>query len=191
MTGLDKILNEIQKESEDKVSRIIREAEDKALEISKAAEKETAAQLKAIEDETAKREKDIADRAKSSGELSVRKAVLIKKREIIDEIIKETEESLYNLPEKEYFEFLGKLLDKFAHSEKGEILLNKQDKERLPKDFEEALSKKGLSVSQKEISEKGGFILVYGDIEEKCTFDALLSADGEKIMDTVMKTVFE
>lgn len=191
MTGLDKILNEIQRESEDKVSRIIKEAEDKAQEISKAAEEKTAEQVKAIENETAKREKDIMDRAKSSGELSVRKAVLIKKREIIDEIIKEAEESLYNLPEKEYFEFLSKLLDKFAHNEKGEILLNKQDKERLPKDFEEALSKKGLSLSQKEVSEKGGFILVYGDIEEKCTFDALLSADGEKIMDTVMKTVFE
>ena len=166
MTGLDKILNEIQRESEDKVSRIIKEAEDKALEISKAAEKETAAQLKAIEDETAK-------------------------REIIDEIIKDAEESLYSLPQKEYFEFLGKMLDKFAHSEKGEILLNKQDKERLPKDFEEALLKKGISVSEKEIYERGGFILVYGDIEEKCTFDALLSADGDKLMDTVMKTVFE
>lgn len=191
MTGLDKILNEIRKESEDKVSRIISEATAEADKITAEAKQRADAEVKAINEKTEKQEKEILERAKSAGELSVRKTVLLKKHEIIGEIINKAKEKLITLPDAEYFGFLTKMLDKFAHGEKGTILMSKSDKERIPESFKKTLDEKRLTLSKDDMKESGGFILIYGDIEEKCTFDALFDGESERLTDTVMKTVFE
>ena len=191
MTGLEKIIGEIRSESETNVSLIIKRAEKEAEEIINSAADEAKKTAEAIEKETAIEEKDILSRAKSAGELAVRRAVLLKKREIIDTIIEEARERLVSLPDDEYFELLEKMLDKYAHNEEGKILVCKKDVSRIPQSFKDKLKAKKLALSNDTISESGGFLLIYGDIEEKCTFDALIDGEGDKLTDIVLKTVFD
>ncbi len=191
MTGLEKIIGEIQSESENNVSLIIKRAEKEAEKIIESAAKEAEKAAGAIENEAAEEEKDILARAKSAGELAVRRAVLLKKREIIDNIIEEARERLVSLPDDEYFELLEKMLDKYAHNEEGKILICKKDASRMPQSFKDKLKTKKLTISDKTINESGGFLLIYGDIEEKCTFDALIDGEGDKLTDIVLKTVFD
>ncbi len=190
MTGLDKILNEIQKESDDNTALIIRDAQSEAEEILSLAKTDTASAIKSIEDKTTALEADILSRSKSAGELSVRKAILLKKRQIINQIIEEAYGRLLALPDDEYFAFLIKALNKFAHDESGEILLNKRDKGRISSAFKKAFEEKKLLLSTKDIKSEGGFILIYGNIEENCTFEAIIEAKREHLTDLVMQTVF-
>ncbi len=189
MTGLDKILKEIQLDAENKVSVIISDAENTAKAILDEAERTAQNEVKAIEEQTETAQKEIMERAKSAGEKAVRQAVLLKKREVIDDTLAKAKKQLLNLPDEEYFAFLTKILDKSAHNEAGEILLSQKDRERLSTTFREAFTQKGLTLSDRDIPH-GGFVLLYGDIEEKCTFDALFEAKTDTLSDIVVKTIF-
>ena len=191
MTGLEKILNEIRKESEENVSLIISEAEKTAAEIIETAREEAQAEAEEILKSAEKSEKDIISRAVSYGELELRKALLLKKHSIIKDVMNDAKAKLINLPDEEYFEFLTKLLKKYAHSEAGVIMLSKKDKERITTSFSDELSQNNLSVSEKNLKEEGGFILIYGDIEEKCTISALFESEEERLSDIVMEAVFD
>lgn len=191
MTGLEKILGEIERESEEKVSLIISQAKERAEEIIAAAREEAKTEAEHIEERAENRAMDILSRAKSAGELYAKKAILLKKREIVEDVISKAKEKLISLPDGEYFEVMGKMLEKFAHKEEGEILLSQKDIKRMPADFSEILKAKGLTVSDKTLNEVGGFVLIYGDIEEKCTFDAVFESEKDRFTDIVLKTVFE
>ncbi len=189
MTGLDKILKEIQTEAENNARRIIFEAENTASSIINEANEKALQEIKALQEKTEKKEKEIAERAKSAGEKAVRQAVLLEKQQLIKETLAKANERLMSLPDKEYFAFLTKALEKFAHEEKGEIILSEKDKARLTPEFEAAFKAKGLTLSEKTVLNEG-FILAYGDIEEKCTIDALFQAENDRLTDIVVKTVF-
>ncbi len=190
MTGLDKILNEIQRDSEATVNNIISDAKKSAKAISDEIMSRAESKINDIKEETIIQEKNILNQAKSESGLFIKNAVLLKKQKIINDIKKETKQRLITLPAKDYFGFLIKILNKFAHKEKGEIILSQTDKERLLPEFKKAISKMGLTISDKSLSENGGFILVYGDILEKCTFDALINSNQFKIADIIANMIF-
>ena len=48
-----------------------------------------------------------------------------------------------------------------------------------------------LKVSKETAAIFGGFLLVYGDIEENCSFDALFSAVRENLQDKVNSLLFD
>ncbi|MCH5184702.1 MAG: V-type ATP synthase subunit E [Oscillospiraceae bacterium] len=193
MTGLEKIIKEIEKDSEDRVNRIIAEANDKADEIIKAAEKEAKEKAEAIAENAAVSERDIIERAKSADELNIKKQILLKKQEIISDIIHEAESRLDGLADKEYFDIILSMAKKFSSDKNGEIIFSKQDKKRMPSDFEEKLKAECsfLKISDKDADIGGGFILSYGGIEENCTFKALFESNIEMLQDKVHTLLFE
>ena len=81
------------------------------------------------------------------------------------------------------------MIDKFVSKETGEIIFNKKDLERLPKDFGATLAS-NLKVSSEIRNIDGGFILLYGDIEENCSFSALFMAEKENLQDKVRDLLF-
>ena len=90
------------------------------------------------------------------------------------------------------------MIKKYALPKKGEIIFSHADKNRLPANLEAELSSilsdiqgAELLISNETRKLDGGFILVYGDIEENCSFEALFMAAKESLQDKVYKFLFE
>ncbi len=196
MTGLDKIVEQILEEAENESKTILEDANKKAEQIIADAKKE-AEKIKANSDEKISMEKLSGEnRAKSSADLKKRQTVLKSKQEIINDIISKAHESLINMEDEKYFEMMEKIVDKSVLPKDGQIVFSERDSKRLPKDFEKKVSdiakKHGgsLALSDKNADIDGGFILVYGGIEENCSISAMFSANKENMADKVNSLLF-
>lgn len=196
MTGLEKI-----------VSQILDDAGKEASEITAKAQKEAQAILaesneacRRLEEENRKKLDEkrqvYMERIQSSAELKKRQAVLLAKQQVIAEMLEKAYQSLLEKEDGEYFELIKKMLDKFTLAKSGEIYFSKRDLSRMPSGFEadikKAAEKKGgeLTLSHESKDIDGGFILVYGGVEENCSFKALLSARKDELSDKVHSLLF-
>ena len=135
-------------------------------------------------------------RAESSAALKKRQMLLAAKQEMISGLIEKARETLLNMEDREYFALIEKMAECFLLSGEGEICFSEKDLGRLPKDFEDTLQKaagkKGgtIKLSQHPVSISGGFVLVYGGVEENCSFEALFAARRDELSDKVSGLLF-
>ncbi|WP_411676537.1 V-type ATP synthase subunit E [Caproicibacter sp.] len=196
MTGLDKIIQDIVSESDSAVNAQLEKARAQAEELRSKAEREAVEQCAAVGRRAEQEAAMIRERAESAAALRTRKAVLGAKQQLIAEIIDKAKQSLYALPEDEYFKLILKMAVKYAPARTGEILFSPADLKRLPAGFEKALNEavggKGasLTVSGQTRNIDGGFVLSYGGIEENCSFSALFDARRDELQDKVNRLVF-
>ena len=88
--------------------------------------------------------------------------------------MEEARARLKELDDTAYFELLSKMLDKYSTGKEGVIRLSARDLNRIPAEFQaKALT---TTFSKDAVNIDGGFVIVYSDIEENCSFDALISA---------------
>lgn len=186
MTGLDKIINRINEDSKNSVESIENSARLEAEKIISEAETEAENKASAILDAARVSAHLISERAASSADIEVNRRVLAKKQEVISGVIESAREKLKNLDDDKYFEIIEDLLEKHKTGDGGKLILSAKDKARLPKGFD----LKGLSLSETDGEFDGGFVLVYGNIEINCTFDALFEGAYDELSDTVNKIMF-
>lgn len=193
MKGLSNILTQIENETAEKVNEVIGAANEQANKIKAESKAKAEKEAKAIISVAEVKAKDMLSRSESANELKIKRAILTKKQELINETIDKAMESIINLPDDKYFDMIIKLVKKYAHSESGgEILMSERDKKRMPKDFELNVKENyGIEVSEKTINSDGGFILSYGDIEENCTFKAVFESKREEILTLINNLLFE
>ena len=193
MSGLEKIISQIEYESNDRCRSIIDNAQKKAALIVEEAGAQAQSILDDGRNETAKKVENIKQGAQSSAQLAKNKILLESKLEIIDEMLKKALDELRNLPEKEYFDILGSLIIANAKEGKGLLCLSEKDGKALPKDFIDSVNKK-LENGSVELSStadiNGGFILIYGDIDINCSFDAIASSKRDELRDALNKLLF-
>ena len=100
------------------------------------------------------------------------------------------------LPDEEYFQVIVKCLEKSVQPKSGEICFSGKDRKRLTpqteKQIEQIAAAHGgsLTVSNGNCDIDGGFILIYGGIEENCSFRAMLDANREHLADKVNELLF-
>jgi V/A-type H+-transporting ATPase subunit E len=196
MTGLEKIVQNILDEAEAAAQQTISAAKREAA----AVEEESRNALAHQEEETRRSAETAAaeslKRAQSAAELQKRRKILQAKQEMIRNIIEKAHRSLDSLPDEAYFDFLVQLAAKSALPQAGEIMFSPKDRKRLPADLEarlkEAAKEKGgsLRVSNETRDIDGGFVLVYGGVEENCSFSALFEAERERLIDLVHELLF-
>jgi len=193
VTGLEKIIKEIEKDAEDKAGKILAEANNEASEILDNAKKEAAEKAAAISANAKIAEADILERGKSADELNIKKKILLKKQEIINDIIKTAEDQLNALSEGAYFDLLFTMVKKFSTGDEGTVIFSENDKNRMPENFKKKLSSecKNLKISDETAKIDSGFILSYGGIEENCSFKALFESNIELLQDKVHTLLFE
>lgn len=196
MRGIEKIAAQIIGEAEEKKAAIYEEIQHKIDELNAKTDEEIKAELERINDDTLREEGTLEELAGLAAQQKRRQAALSAKQEVIGEIINEAYERLLNLEDEKYFAVIKKMLEDNVLSEKGEIIFSARDRQRMPKDFEDviknvAFEKGGELVMSDEIrSIDGGFVLVYGGIEENCTFKAMLEAIREELHDMVNGKLF-
>ena len=139
---------------------------------------------------------NVLTRAQSAADLLRRRTLLLKKQELIGDVIDSAYRSLFELSDERYFDVLLGMANKYAEKQAGEIAFNERDLGRLPADFEmrlqSALAESGASlrVSREPRAIDGGFVLIYGGVEENCSFEALFEEQREALQDEVYALLF-
>ena len=189
MTGLESITEQIINEAEVKAKKVLAQAQIEADEIIAQAEKDGKEQASNIAEKSDAICKDIIARAESASSLQIRKEVLKSKQEIITAMLKNAKKALLSMSDSEYCQLIVKLINKYSTEEKGEIAFNSNDVQRV-KTIENEFAKHNLTLSKRNVNIDGGFILIYGDIEENCSITALFDGADEKLQDEVHSLLF-
>ncbi len=196
MTGLEKMQSQILSEAESSAKEILDQAKKEAEGIVEEARKRAEAECRRISEKSEAEVKGLEERAVSSSDLQRRKELLQAKQEVISQMLDQAYESLLCADEKDYFDMLRKMLRKFVLPQEGEICFSKEDLERMPKGFQEEIQaiakEKGgaLALSEEVRSVRGGFVLIYGGIEENCTFRAMFNSKKDELSDKVHALLF-
>ena len=195
MTGLDKIMEDIQTESAETVAGIRRDADGQIEIIRAEAQRKADAACAKVREDGERAVSDRLTRARSAAELLHRKKILAAKQELIGETIVQAQQDILALPADQYFELLIKIAAVNAVKGNGEISFNKKDAERLPADFTSRLQAAlpqgiTLTVSAKTADIAGGFILLYDGIEENCSLEAIFAEKREEMQDQVRTILF-
>lgn len=181
MTGLELITDSILKEAKAAADKKIEEATTKISGIKEETDKVIAGILEA---EKQKREISVSElkERKEAEKKSYKNEMLLKtERETASELIINAKNKILELPADKYFELLKEIFDNQAKGAEGEILLTKEDKERMPEGFAESLGE-GITLSEENISDRG-FIIRQGRVEINCTFEAIFREMENKLYD--------
>ncbi|MCL2863927.1 MAG: V-type ATP synthase subunit E [Lachnospiraceae bacterium] len=196
MSGLDKMVSQIMDEANHSVERKLAKANEVAGRLMADAKAEV--DLK-VGEMTRKLNAEVSEerqRGDSACDRYRRKALLEGKQAMIAEILEKAYQQILHMDASAYFAYVLKILEKHAWADSGEIYFSQRDLDRMPADFaaeieQVAIVKGGslvLSSESKEID--GGFVLVYGGIEENCSIAAMFRSGNQRLSDLVNQTIF-
>ena len=196
MTGLEKIIEQIDRDAHESASEILAQADSKCANILAEAQDECdKIDAQAIADAGALRA-DILARGESGAQLQRKNRILTAKQAMIGDVIDQAREKLLSLDSIDYFVLLGKLAEKYAQPGDGIMYLSSFDLGRVPSYFRRILADIGqkshgtLVLSSEPRNISGGFVLAYGGIEENCSFDAMFEDRKEHLQDVVRAELF-
>ena len=193
MSGLDKMRSRILEEADHSAQEIIAKAEADGAETVRAAVEQAQEEAARIEEKAEKDAADYGKRVASSTDMHRKQAYLAAKQEVISGVLEKAYAAVMDLEVKEYFG----MLEKYTLPESGEIRFSKKDLERMPEGFTGRIktiaAEKGgsLTLSDKAEDIDGGFLLVYGGIEENCTIKAVFDSKREELSDQVNRLLFQ
>lgn len=196
MSGLDKIKSQILDEANAAAAEKIARAKEEADAILTKAEQEAAEESEKNAQQTEEKAKNYAERIESACDMQRRKALLSAKQGMITDVLDKAYERVLALPTDKYFAMISNILAQYVQPEEGVMYFNKADLARLPEGFEAevdriAKSKGGsLTISEETKEKDGGFVLVYGGVEENCTIGAMFAARRDEWSDLVQKVLF-
>lgn len=199
MAGLDKIIAQIRSQSKEAADQTLGAAKSQAQEILEEARLEAEKECQAILKKGQADGAAIMERGKSAAALDKRRKVLVKKQELIGQVLEAAKGQLKTMPQDQYVELVIRLAVGAARPQEGRILFSEEDKSRLPKDFEsqlnEALAKAGRPGAKLKLSPEArdigaGFVMAYEGIEENCSFDAMFDAAHETLQDAAAQILF-
>lgn len=193
MTGLEKIVQQILDDATENARVVTEAAKTEADAILEQGQKDAAAQTVALAAQSKAEVAACLAAAKSAAVLATRRAVLTAKQAMISDAIADAQASVRTLSDSDYFALILKMAQKYAQPRDGEIIFSAADLRRLPDGFAAALTKAAgapLTVSSETRAIDGGFVLVYGGVEENCSVEALFYAAREQLQDQAQAVLF-
>ncbi len=198
MTGIDNIKGRIIADAEAKASEIIKDAEIKAKEILAKAEEKASEKANEIERKSLYDANERKRIIHSMVELGIRKDILAAKQEVLCQVFDEVQKRIDALTGDEYEKILISMLLKTVESENKDIVISKNDADRISPDFiskvNEEFNKAGkpieLNMSMEDVDFGGGFIIKGKGIEINNSFKALLNMKRDEIEPIVAEMLF-
>lgn len=199
MAGIENLRKRILNDDEEKAREIISEAETKAQEMLKMSKEKAKAVL---EESKVKAEKDAKDRKEriiARAQLDARNNMLSTKQEMIDKVLRLSEEKVLKMNNKEYSEFIQELLLSSVETGDEEVIFPERDKTRIDPGLvarvNEMLISKGkkgsLRIGPAADGIKSGFILKHGGIEINCSVDSQIRVLRDNLEGEIVKILFE
>ena len=195
MSGIDKILQEIEEEGRAAADRITQEAGEKIENLRKEILEKAQARCEEIRAQGGRESRGILERGAFGAELLSRRMILEAKQELLAELLRKAQESIYQMENHEYFALIRRIVAKNALPRPGELLLSPEDRERLHDGFEKELAGLlpeggSLKVSSETRDIRGGCVLLYDGVEENCSIEALFSAGKDEMTDLARSILF-
>lgn len=196
MSGLDRIVEEIRRQADTEAEEILKKADEYCDSYMEDVKKNVQKEIEDYNKKALAERVLYEEKTQSGGEFKERNAMLKAKQQCIGKVIEAAENKIINFSAEEYFELLEKILEANVAPGDGIIKMNKKDLERMTPQFENKIKEIAekyngtLTISNKPCDMKGGFILVYGDIEENCTLDAMFAVKAEQLKDIANKELF-
>ena len=194
--GLTQIVAVIAEQSAALCEQIISDGKQRAEQITQQAQKEAQeAYDQKIEQAKQQIVRDLQN-AESNAQAQHDRALLQEKVAAVDSVTEQALQQLCEAPDAEYFSILHHLILQHCQAGHGVLRLSAQDLARLPRDFMEKLQAPlaekyaQLSLCETAAPLSYGFILQYGDIEENCSFSALIEEKRDLIRDTAASILF-
>ncbi|MCD8219340.1 MAG: hypothetical protein LUC50_03050 [Ruminococcus sp.] len=160
--------------------QLLRRAEERASEIEQAAKSQARRQYA-----------DDMERAKSAGQIRAKYLILEEKQRLITETLSLVQEHLASLDDAAYFAYLQRLLACRKPPVPGELLFFAADRARIPQRFRQAVKKAGCTIAEKMVPIDGGFLLRFGEVQENCTFGALLTVRQDRLQDVIRRVLLQ
>ena len=196
MSGVEKILQKIEAETDESCESVIAQAQERVNRILLNAQAE-GDNIKAGKVQKAREKHDSALKvAHSTAEREQRMALLSAKTVIVQEVIDAAVAKLRQLPEPEYFDLIIKLVKTMAKPGQGTLRFSQSDLARLPKGYAEAINaslkddEKSLVISTNPVRIDGGFVIEYDAIDQNCSFASLIESDLDQIKDELNEVLF-
>ncbi len=193
MSGIDKIIQEIETNTAQSCDSVLAQARQKADAIIADAQKQADQIVADGKDRTAAHVADIKKRGDSAAELEEKRVMLVTKQQIINTMLQEGLATAKSLPKDEYFALIKSMVAKYSMEDEGVIFFGENDNHRLPVDFLSELNqaaKGGIVLSSEPAPIDAGFILKYGGIEQNCSFDAIFAGEAEELCDKAGRLLF-
>lgn len=193
MSGLERITEQIIAEATANAQELLSQAEAEAEKMTDAARLDGETLAAGILEKAQAETQEIAKLSQSAAVLEGKRELLKTKQRLISGVINEAQERLASLPDAEYFAVLKKMVMKYAQDKEGQIAFSSKDIARLPQGFVEELSAQcrgSLSLAKDPAQITNGFLLIYGGIEENCSFTALFDAAREELQDLAGESLF-
>ena len=190
MSGLDNIIKEINDDARSVAEKIEAQAKKEADLIIDGAKKKAQEIINKTVAESEKESKSVIARATSRGEVIAKRVMLEEKQNIINATLKNTYESIMSLDIASYFMYMEKILSNRAEKKSGELIMSKRDKDNVTESFIKAAKEKGLSISPNTRDINGGFVLVYGDIEENFSIEDRMREKNDELCDVISNILF-
>ena len=190
MSGLEKILEHIKSEATSTADEMLRIAKAEAEKIVDTEKKEAAFRADQIKRQSELDVTATRNRIQSAGDLKEKRMILEAKQKEIDDVFTATMDYLSNLDDAGYFAIIDKMIPRYADGIEGTIRFNAKDLARVPESTKKVIKDNLLTISDQPAQIDGGFILVYKDIEENCSFDSLISASREDLQDKIGQILF-
>lgn len=195
MSGLERIIQTIEDDAAARCTAIEQEARQRADQIIADGRTQARQEADALLEDARQRLEVQRSNAMSAARLAQRNRLLQEKQRLMDQAEQQAKQALRDLPRDQYFAALLSLASHYARDGEGELRLSQGDLARLPADFEQrlnaALPRGRVQVSSAPAPIEDGFLLVYGDVEENCTVDALFEAQRDALRDTLHAMLFE
>ncbi len=194
MGGLENILQKIEQDALDRINAINDESAQKVKALKDEIITKANAEAKEIVAEANEKAARISEGSKSNCETYLKRQELAAKSAVINSLLAQVKDKLKSTTDEEYFEDLKSLILKYAMDGTGELILSKKDADRLPKGFVDEVNKKleGKSVKLSDFTDDnidGGLVIKYGEVEQNCTFDALIDEKMYEIKDNLYKLI--
>jgi len=185
-----KILSDATEYAEELISKAKQEAESITAEAKKKADS-----IKAHMSEQASRDAVTGKHRKNSvAELEARKMRLAAKQTAVANAMEVAIDHLANMKPEEYIAFLAKKIAETGIKE-GQLILNAKDRasvgEELVKTANNLLKDGNLSLSEKTINAKGGFVLKHGALEINSSLETMVHSLKEVVTSEVVEVLFQ
>ena len=196
MTGLEKMKSRILEEARSSAEVKIQDANRQARELLDERKRQAEGSAAAILEKARADAEGLKEKALSASDLERRTRLLGARQEMIAEVRREAYLKRKDMDTAAYFELIERLLDHYVLPQVGEIHFSPADAQRMPDGFEAKIQKaaeaKGgsLSLAEGDPLVPDGFVLVYGGIEENCTFKAIFETRRDEMSDRVQKRLF-
>lgn len=197
MNGIDKIISKINDDSAARCAFIIDKAQKECDEIIAKAKADGEKFEAELIENAEKNAASVIAMANSGAAQISRQNLLAARVNLISDTLAKLLDRMKNLPEDEYFSALIKLASENAMSGRCTAKLSSDDNKRIPDGFGDklaaALKEKGAEcvLSADPAGIGSGILLIYGDIEVNCSFDALIEEKSDYLKAKIGEIIFQ